>query len=135
MFEEYSSDSRPAPGHTEVPSRKRKAAASGTSIAKKAKAASKSGVLNKEISKLASSVVRWSFDYFTDSEDPEDAEELAEKFALYIKQLEAALAEAKSLGGVPAPKQKTRADLEAEAEKIRKAAVSGITKQMTVRVS
>jgi pyruvate/2-oxoglutarate dehydrogenase complex dihydrolipoamide acyltransferase (E2) component len=140
MFEEYPSDSEsdPAPPPTKAPSRKRKAAASETSTAKKAKAASsssKSGVLDKEISKLASSLAHLGCSYFTDDDDPEDPERLAEKFARYIKQLETALAEAKSSGGAPAPKQNTRADLEAAAEKIRRAAVSGITKQMTVRVS
>lgn len=139
MPEEYLSDSEsdPAPPPTKAPSRKRKAAASETSAAKKARDASSSstsGVLDKKISKIASSLIDWGFDYFTDSEDPEDPEKLAEEFARYIKQLETALAEAKSSGGAPAAKQKTRADLEAAAEKIRRAAVSGITKQMTVRV-
>jgi hypothetical protein len=138
MLEEYpsGSESEPAPPPTKAPSRKRKAAASKTSTAKKAKAASsssKSGVLNKELSEAASHLACLSRDYFEDSET-EGPEELAEKFAGYIKRLEAALAEAKSSGGAPAAKQKTRADLEAAAEKIRRAAVSGITKQMTVRV-
>ncbi|KAF8265482.1 hypothetical protein EI94DRAFT_1735668 [Lactarius quietus] len=43
--------------------------------------------------------------------------------------------EAKSSGGTPVAKQKTGAELEAAAEKIRKTAVSGITKQMTWRPS
>lgn len=57
------------------------------------------------------------------------------KLAQYTKLLEIALAGAKSSGGAPAAKQKTRAELEAAAGKIRKTAVSGIKKQMTVLVS
>jgi hypothetical protein len=142
MFEEYSSDSEsePAPQPAKAPSRKRKAGASETSTAKKAKAASsssKSGVLDKHTSRLASKLVRWGCEYFTDDDNPEDPERLSATFARYIKQLETALAasEAKSSGGAPAAKQKTKADLEATADKIRRVAVSGITKQMTVRVS
>ena len=137
MVEEYpyGSESESEPQPTKAPSRKRKAAASGTSTAKKAKAASsssKSGVLDKETSKLALSLRSWGVDYFTETEDPKDGEELAGTFAQYIEQLETALAEAMSSGGAPAAKKKTKADLQAAAEKIRRAAVSGITKQMTV---
>jgi hypothetical protein len=142
MFEEHPSDSEAeqAPQPTKAPSRKRKAAASETSTAKKTKAvssSSKTGVLNEELSETASYLVRLGRDYFEDSEIPEGPEELAEKFAGYIKRLETALAasEAKSSGGAPVAKQKTRADLEAATDKIRRVAVSGITKQMTVRAS
>lgn len=140
MFEEnpYDSESDSEPQPTKAPSRNRKAAASGTSTAKKAKAASsssKSGVLDKEISKHASYLNNLGVSYFTDVENADDGEVLAQKFARYIKQLETALAEAKSSGGAPTAKKKTRADLESAAEKIRRTAVSGITKQMTVRVA
>jgi hypothetical protein len=94
-----------------------------------------SGVLNKQISDLASSVIDNGVEFYKDEENQEDGAEAAVKLAQYTKQLETALAEAKSSGGAPAAKQKTRADLEAAAEKVRKTAVSGIKKQMTVRVS
>ncbi|KAN0136684.1 hypothetical protein V8E53_005454 [Lactarius tabidus] len=112
MLEEYpsGSESEPVPPPTKAPSRKRKAAT--------------------KLSEAASHLACLSRDYFEDSET-EGPEELAEKFAGYIQRLEAALAKAKSSGGAPAAKQKTRADLETAAEKIRRAAVSGITKQMT----
>lgn len=136
MSDEYYSDSDPASQPIKAPSRKRKTAASGTSTAKKAKVVSNSngGILNKEISEIASSITNYGVDFFTDSETQEDPVHVAKQLARYIQQLENALAEAKSSSGAPAAKQKTRAELEAAAEKIRRAAVSGITKQMTVRV-
>ncbi|KAF9070106.1 hypothetical protein BDP27DRAFT_1159413, partial [Rhodocollybia butyracea] len=64
-------------------------------------------------------------------EGDQDAADVALKLAGYVKQLEAALAEAKSSGGAAAAQPKTQAELESAAEKVRKAAVSGIRKQMT----
>ena len=139
MPEEYFSDSDVQP--VKAPSRKRKTAASeaSTTKTKKAKVASdtsNSGILDKAISELASSVANYGIEFFTDSEDEPEPIRVAIRLAEYIAKLEAALAQAKSSSrGAPATKQKTRAELEANAEKIRRAAVSGITKQMTVRVS
>lgn len=137
MSDENFSDSDPASQPIKAPSRKRKAAVSGTSTAKKAKAASNSnsGILDKEISELASSITNYGVEFFTDSELQEEPVDVAKRLARYIQRLETALAEAKSSRGAPVAKQKTRAELEAAAEKIRRAAVSGITKQMTVRVT
>ena len=138
MPEEYFSDSDVQP--VKAPSRKRKTAASeaSTTKTKKAKVASDtstSGILDKDISELASSVANYGIEFFTDSEDEPEPIRVAIRLAEYIAKLEAALAEAKSSRAAPAAKRKTRAELEANAEKIRRAAVSGITKQMTVRVS
>lgn len=138
MPEEYVSDSDVQP--VKAPSRKRKTAASeaSTTKTKKAKVASDtstSGILDKDISELASSVANYGIEFFTDSEDEPEPIRVAIRLAEYIAKLEAALAEAKSSRAAPAAKRKTRAELEANAEKIRRAAVSGITKQMTVRVS
>jgi hypothetical protein len=139
MPEENFCDSDPQP--VKAPSRKRKTAASGasTSKTKKAKAvsdtSSNSGILDKDISDLASSVANYGVEFFTDSEDEPIPIDVAIELARYVEKLEAALAEAKSSRAAPAAKRKTRAELEANAEKIRRAARSGITKQMTVRVS
>ncbi|KAF8267203.1 hypothetical protein EI94DRAFT_1683951 [Lactarius quietus] len=139
MPEKKSSDSDPGFQPVKAPSRKRKATAGGTSTAKKAKAASgsssNSGVLDESISQIASSIINSKVEHFTNAEVQENPIDVAEKLAQYIKQLETALGEAKSSGGTPVAKQKTRAELEAAAEKIRKTAVSGITKQMTWRPS
>jgi hypothetical protein len=121
--------------------RKRKAATGRTSATKKAKvvplagSSSSIGVLDKRFSILATSVISNGVEFYKDAENQEDAAEAVVKLAQYTKQLEAALAQSKSSVGAPAAKQRTKAELEADAEKIRKAAVSGIKKQMTVRVS
>ena len=129
------------------PPRKRKAATAGTSAAKKAKvvsmplagSSSNIGVLEKRYSILATSVISNGVEFYKDPENQEDAAEAVVRLAQYTKQLEAALAQSKPAGsatkGATTAKQRTRAELEAEAKKIRKAAVSGIKKQMTVRVS
>ena len=127
------------------PPRKRKSITGGTSAAKKAKVVSLAGpssnigVLDKRLSVLATSVISNGVEFYKDAENQEDAAETVVKLAQYTKQLETALAQSKSAGsatkGATTAKQMTRAELEAEAEKIRKAAVSGIKKQMTVRVS
>lgn len=140
MAEEDFSDSEQSFEPVRAPSRKRKPAASGrASTSKKAKVASgssaNSGVLNKQLSDLASSVIANGVEFYKDEENQEVGAEAAVKLAQYTKQLETALAEAKSSGGAAAAKPKTKADLKADAEKVRKTAVSGITKQMTVRVS
>jgi hypothetical protein len=121
--------------------RKRKAATGGTSAAKKAKVVSLAGSSNVDIldiqsSVLATSVISNGVEFYKDAENQEDAAEAVVQLAQYTKQLEAALAQSKSSAGAPTPvaKQRTKAELEADAEKIRKAAISGITKQMKVRV-
>jgi len=139
MPQETYSLSDPAFQPVKASSRKRKTPASGASTTKtktkKAKAASdtssNSGILDKELSGIASSLVDQGVAYFTDSEDQPEGIDVAIQLARYIEKLEAALAEAKSSGGPPGAKRKTRAELEADAEKIRRAAVSGIKKQMT----
>ena len=128
------------------PPRKRKSATGGTSAAKKAKVVSPAGspsssigILDERFSVLATSVISNGVEFYKDAENQEDAAEAVVKLAQYTKQLETALGQSKSAGsatkGATAAKQMTRAELEAEAEKIRKAAVSGIKKQMRVRVS
>jgi len=140
MFDETFSDSELSVEPIKAPSRKRKPAArGGTSTAKKAKVTASSssnsgaGVLNKRSSALASSVIANGVEFYNDAENQEDAAEAAVKLAQYTKELETALALSKSSGG--GPKQRTKAELEAAAENIRKAAVSGITKQMKWRPS
>ena len=141
MFEETFSDSELSVEPIKAPSRKRKPAArSGTSAAKKAKVTASSsssssvGVLNKRSSVLASSVLANGVEFYKDAENEEDAAEAVVKLAQYTKQLETALALSKSFEG-GAPAAKTKAELEAAAENIKKVAVSGITKQMKVRVA
>ena len=129
------------------PPRKRKVATAGTSAAKKAKvvsmplagSSSNIGVLHKRFSIFATSVISNGVEFYKDPENQKDAAEAVVKMAQYTKQLEVALAQSKPAGsatkGATASKQRTRDELEAEAKKTRKAAVGGITKQRTVRVS
>ncbi|KAF8267205.1 hypothetical protein EI94DRAFT_1731093 [Lactarius quietus] len=128
MPEEYSSDSDPEVQPVKAPSRKRKAAASGNSTAKKAKAASSS-------SSKSGSSTNGFLRLPHPSPTMEDPVDVAKELARYIGQLETALAKAMSSGGAAVAKQKTKAELEDAADKIRWAAVSGITKQMTWKPS
>lgn len=131
MPEETFSDSDSSFEPAKAMPRKRKSAG-GSANPKRAKTAvggSSNGVLNKANSQLASLVLENGVEFY--EENQADAADAVVKLAVYVKELEAALAEAKSSEGVPA-KRKTRAELEAAADKIAKAAVSGIKKQMSV---
>jgi len=135
MPEETFSDSDSSFEPAKAVPRKRKSAG-GTANPKRVKTAvggsSSTGVLNKANSQLASLVLANGVEFY--EEEQADAADAVVKLAVYVKELEAALAEAKSSEGVPA-KRKTRAELEAAADKIAKAAVSGIKKQMSWKPS
>ncbi|KAJ3910369.1 hypothetical protein F5879DRAFT_487962 [Lentinula edodes] len=140
MIEEAHDDSDASFEPPKTTARKRKST-SGVSTSKKAKFATSSssassGVLNKQYSELASSVLANGANFYTKSENQDAASDAAVTLAGYTKQLEVALGEAlKSSGGIPAAEPKTGVELTAAAGKIRKAAVSGIKKQMSWKPS
>lgn len=136
MPEETFSDSDASFEPAKTVPRKRKSTG-GTSTTKKTKktvgsSSDSTGILNKLHSQLASTVLDNGVEFYADEDNQADAADAVVKLAGYVMELETALADAKSSGGVRAAKPKTRAELEAAADKIGRAAVSGIRKQMSV---
>lgn len=124
----YSGSPEPAP----KPTRKRKSDAAAPAASKKARASAPNGssVSNPAAQALVTSVLANAASY-TDASNPQALGNALVSLAAYARELETAIASS-AAAGPSAPPAKTPEQVQEAAAKLRKAAVSGIKKQMKV---